>query len=62
MVVDLPAPLGPTNPVTAPGRTEKDRSSTATAEPNRLLIPVTSICIGGMVGLATILTGRQIGL
>src|SRR4051794_31500874 len=29
MVVDFPAPLGPRNPVTIPGRTVKDRASTA---------------------------------
>ena len=52
IVVDLPAPFGPTKPVTAPGRTEKLRSSTATAAPNRLLIPATSICIRGIVGVA----------
>ena len=30
MVVDLPAPLGPRNPVTRPGWTAKETSSTAT--------------------------------
>ena len=29
IVVDLPAPLGPRNPVTLPGRTSKERSRTA---------------------------------
>jgi hypothetical protein len=29
MVVDLPAPFGPRKPVTLPGRTSNDRSSTA---------------------------------
>jgi hypothetical protein len=33
MVVDLPAPLGPTNPVTCPGVTVNDRPSTATVGP-----------------------------
>ena len=33
MVVDLPEPLGPRKPVTAPGRTVNDRSSTATVFP-----------------------------
>ena len=33
MVVDLPAPLGPRNPVTMPGRTVKLRSSTAVVGP-----------------------------
>ena len=36
MVVDLPAPLGPTNPVTSPGWTVNDRPSTATVPPYRL--------------------------
>src|SRR5689334_13989139 len=35
-VVVLPAPLGPRNPVTAPWRAVKLRSSTAAAPPNRL--------------------------
>ena len=33
MVVDLPAPLGPRNPVTCPGSTVKDRWSTAALPP-----------------------------
>ena len=33
MVVDLPAPFGPRNPVTRPGRTAKEASSTATVLP-----------------------------
>jgi hypothetical protein len=33
MVVVFPAPFGPRKPVTRPGRTEKDRSLTATVEP-----------------------------
>ncbi len=43
IVVDLPAPLGPTKPVTSPGRTTKDRPSTATVRPYRLRNPRTSI-------------------
>ncbi len=43
IVVDLPDPLGPRNPVTAPGRTSKDKSSTATTLPNRLESPLASI-------------------
>src|SRR3954453_18252565 len=42
-VVDLPAPFGPRKPVTAPARTSKLRSSTATTSPKRLLSPWTSI-------------------
>src|SRR5690242_844076 len=33
MVVDLPAPFGPRKPVTSPGRTVNDRSSTAVVSP-----------------------------
>lgn len=33
IVVDLPAPLGPRNPVTMPGRTVKLRSATAVRSP-----------------------------
>ena len=43
MVVDLPAPLGPRNPVTTPGRTSKLSPSTATVAPKRLLRPRTWI-------------------
>src|SRR4026207_2346819 len=43
MVVDFPAPLGPRNPVTTPGWTVKDRSSTASVSPYRLLSPRASI-------------------
>ena len=43
MVVDLPDPLGPRKPVTVPGRTSNDRSSTASTLPNRLESPRASI-------------------
>ena len=33
IVVDLPEPFGPRKPVTVPGRTEKDRLSTAFVPP-----------------------------
>jgi hypothetical protein len=33
MVVDLPAPLGPSNPVTLPGRMRQLTSSTAVLRP-----------------------------
>ena len=33
MVVDLPEPFGPRNPVTLPGRTSKLNRSTATVRP-----------------------------
>src|SRR5215831_14062854 len=46
MVVDFPAPFGPRNPVTWPGGTRKDRSSTATVPPYRLDRPVASIIVG----------------
>src|SRR5690606_19669206 len=43
IVVDLPAPFGPTKPVTRPGRTANVIPSSATFRPNRLRSPVTSI-------------------
>src|SRR3954468_22495296 len=42
-VVVLPAPFGPRNPVTTPGRTENVRSSSAVTAPNLLVRPTTSI-------------------
>ncbi len=33
IVVDLPDPFGPRNPVTVPGRTANDRLSTASVDP-----------------------------
>ena len=45
MVVDLPAPLGPTKPVTVPGATVKVMPSRARVEPNRLRSPVTSMVV-----------------
>ena len=42
-VVDLPAPFGPRKPVTRPGWTSNERSSTATVRPNRLVSRRTSI-------------------
>ena len=43
MVVDLPAPFGPTKPVTWPGWTVNDMPSRASAGPNRLRSPETSM-------------------
>ena len=43
MVVDFPAPLGPTNPVTCPGCTVKDNPSSAIADPKRFRRPLTSM-------------------
>src|SRR6516165_3219779 len=45
MVVDFPEPFGPRKPVTVPGRTSKDRSSTAVTSPNRLESPRASITL-----------------
>ena len=45
-MVVLPAPFGPRNPVTVPGRTVKLRSSTAVTGPKRLVSRSTSITIG----------------
>src|ERR1019366_3005077 len=43
IVVDLPAPLGPTNPVTCPGWTVNVIPSSATVGPKCLRRPLTSI-------------------
>ncbi len=51
MVVDLPAPLGPRKPVTWPGRTVNDSSSTASVAPKRLVSVVASI-MGSTLGTA----------
>ena len=48
-VVVLPAPLGPRNPVTAPSRAVKLRSSTAVTPPNRLDSPLISIAGMGIL-------------
>ena len=42
-VVVLPAPFGPSRPVTTPSAAEKETSSTATTGPNSLCKPRTSI-------------------
>ena len=42
-VVVLPEPLGPRNPVTRPGSTVNERSSTARTGPKCLLRPLNSI-------------------
>lgn len=43
MVVDLPAPFGPTKPITRPGSTMKVMPSRARVGPKRLRGPATSI-------------------
>src|ERR1700761_1856415 len=43
MVVDLPEPLGPRKPVTTPGCTVNDKSSTASFSPYRFVSPTASI-------------------
>ena len=45
IVVDLPAPLGPTNPVTCPGSTLNDIPSSAAVGPNRFRSPLTSTVV-----------------
>src|SRR5512146_3178095 len=52
IVVDLPAPFGPTKPVTWPGVTLNVMPSRARAGPNRLRSPVTSI-VASMAAHAT---------
>src|SRR4051812_5082763 len=48
MVVVLPAPFGPRKPVTMPGSTMKESSSTATAPRYRLVSSLTSITAATM--------------
>src|SRR5271154_5286922 len=45
IVVDLPAPFGPRNPVTTPGCTTKLKPSTAVLSPYRLVRPSISIML-----------------
>ena len=45
MVVLLPEPLGPRNPVTTPGSTVNDKLSTATVDPYFLVRPSTVITL-----------------
>jgi hypothetical protein len=63
MVVLLPAPFGPRNPVTTPGRILKPRSLTAQAAPYRLVRPLTTIItryfLIGMVTTAVTLRRRR---
>ena len=53
IVVDFPAPLGPTKPVTVPGATVKVTPSRAIVRPNRLRSPSTSIVVSLMDALST---------
>src|ERR1700744_2646500 len=48
MVVDLPAPFGPRNPMTSPLPTDRLKSATAVTGPKRLVSP--SISIMDMAG------------
>ena len=62
-MVDLPAPFGPRNPVTCPGRTVKLKPSTAKVEPNRFVRSVASIMaltLGGWAGCAASLASTRI--
>src|SRR3984957_14731789 len=58
MVEDLPAPFGPTKPVTWPGSTVNVMPSRAVAWPNRLRSPATSM-VASMVDHGT--AGRRPG-
>ena len=59
IVVDLPDPLGPRKPVTVPGRTSKDRSSTATTLPNRFESPRASITRSALHGVGPVGIGEN---
>ena len=74
IVVVLPAPLGPRNPVTTPGSMVQVRSSTARVRPNTLVSPANSIIVPilsprdvirlhrGRGGLGRVRGGRAVGL
>src|ERR1039458_5773135 len=49
IVVVLPEPLGPRKPVTLPGPTSNDRSSTALTSPKSLVRPRASITMGSPI-------------
>src|ERR1019366_3090108 len=53
MVVDLPAPFGPRNPVTCPGMTWKDIRSTARVDPYRLVSSRASINVAPKISDAS---------
>src|SRR5579875_1510825 len=59
-VVDLPAPLGPRNPVTVPGRQTKETSSTPVVGPYRLVRCSMAIMPGSMKGRGSERIGRQL--
>ncbi len=59
MVVDFPAPLGPRNPVTWPGSTVNDRSSTTVSGPYRLVSPRIAITV--MAAILAARAGRVLG-
>ncbi|TWF80410.1 hypothetical protein FHX44_116353 [Pseudonocardia hierapolitana] len=59
IVVDLPAPLGPRNPVTCPAETVNDRSSTTVRGPYRLVSFLTSML--ATAGIVATRSGRFLG-
>src|SRR6516165_12807139 len=60
MVVVLPAPFGPRNPVILPGSTVKDSWSTASLSPYRLVRPRASIIAGSFLGGAGTMPVRRV--
>src|SRR5215471_9956018 len=60
MVVVLPAPFGPRNPVIRPGSTVKDSWSTASLSPYRLVRPRASIIAGSFLGGAGTMPVRRV--
>src|SRR5258708_4110868 len=58
IVVDLPAPFGPTKPVTWPGRTVNVIPSSACTAPNRLRSLATSM-VASMLDQARFRRGRR---
>ena len=58
IVVDLPAPLGPSRPTHVPNGTSRSRPSTAVSEPNRLTNPRSLIADSSAAGAAISSAGR----
>ena len=59
IVVDLPAPLGPSSPNDSPGGTSKSIPSTAVKSPNRLVRPLAAMTGGGSAHGRTNLDARS---
>ena len=59
MVVDFPAPFGPTKPVTWPAATVNVIPSSASVEPNRLRSPATSM-VASLMAVSFLIGGMPL--